>query len=421
MKTRLSLALLLILVSLIPASAAVVCTPLGTLTATLQLCKPAAGETSWDAAINNNATTIDGLFTGASLLKPLNGGLGLNTSTSTGVPSVNAGAWSVNAVTQNGTFVGGATGAITSTAAMTNGQLLIGSTGVAPVLATLTGTTNQVSVANAAGSVTLSTPQNIHTAATPTFSSLALTGLTANSFLFSGTAGLLTTTTAPTNGQLLIGSTGAAPVLAALTAGAGVTITNAAGSITIADNTTPGGAQSVFSLNNSAAYAAVTNTLTETAWNVGTEGKIPAGAINAAGHRFEMVFRGIYGSTNTDTITLRVKLCTQAWAAGACGGTTTVLAITGAIFPAAAVTNQGWQTKVDCNVFTSGVSGTVDCQGFTFLSLTGLTALQADDMVNTSTVTVNTTVDQYISTTAQWSAASASDTITLRNAGHKVY
>lgn len=43
--------------------------------------------------------------------------------------------------------------------------------------------------------------------------------------------------TALTNGQLLIGSTGAAPTVATLTAGTGITITNGAGSITIASNT----------------------------------------------------------------------------------------------------------------------------------------------------------------------------------------
>ena len=37
-----------------------------------------------------------------------------------------------------------------------------------------------------------------------------------------------------TNGQLLIGSTGVAPVASTLTAGTNVTITNGAGSITIA-------------------------------------------------------------------------------------------------------------------------------------------------------------------------------------------
>ena len=41
-----------------------------------------------------------------------------------------------------------------------------------------------------------------------------------------------------TNGQLHIGNTGAAPVAAALTAGGGITITNAAGAITVAQSST---------------------------------------------------------------------------------------------------------------------------------------------------------------------------------------
>jgi hypothetical protein len=67
-----------------------------------------------------------------------------------------------------------------------------------------------------------------------TIPALTVSGFTANSFLYSGTSGALTTTAAPTNGQLLIGSTGVAPALATLTAGTNVTITNGAGSITIA-------------------------------------------------------------------------------------------------------------------------------------------------------------------------------------------
>lgn len=43
-----------------------------------------------------------------------------------------------------------------------------------------------------------------------------------------------------TNGQLMIGSTGANPVAATITAGTNVTVTNAAGSITIAATNTPG-------------------------------------------------------------------------------------------------------------------------------------------------------------------------------------
>jgi len=51
----------------------------------------------------------------------------------------------------------------------TNGQIAIGSTSGAPVLGTLTGTTNQVNIANGSGSITLSLPQSIATTSTPTF------------------------------------------------------------------------------------------------------------------------------------------------------------------------------------------------------------------------------------------------------------
>ena len=54
--------------------------------------------------------------------------------------------------------------------------------------------------------------------------------------LGSGTAAI-TATAQPTDGQLLIGATGSDPSLATLTAGDGVTITNASGSITIAADT----------------------------------------------------------------------------------------------------------------------------------------------------------------------------------------
>lgn len=48
-----------------------------------------------------------------------------------------------------------------STAAPTNGQLLIGSTGAAPVAATLTGTANQIAITNGAGSITASLPNTL--------------------------------------------------------------------------------------------------------------------------------------------------------------------------------------------------------------------------------------------------------------------
>lgn len=65
---------------------------------------------------------------------------------------------------------------LASLGAATNGQIPIGSTAAAPVLATLTGTASQITVTNGAGTITLATPQNIHTAATPTFAGMTLTG-----------------------------------------------------------------------------------------------------------------------------------------------------------------------------------------------------------------------------------------------------
>lgn len=67
------------------------------------------------------------------------------------------------------------TAGVVSTQALTDGQLLIGSTGVAPVAASITGTTNRVSVTAGAGSITLSGPQDIDSTASPTFSALTIT------------------------------------------------------------------------------------------------------------------------------------------------------------------------------------------------------------------------------------------------------
>jgi hypothetical protein len=57
---------------------------------------------------------------------------------------------------------------------------------------------------------------------------------TANSVLLGNGTSAISALGAATNGQLVIGSTSVSPVLATLTAGAGVSITNGPGSITIA-------------------------------------------------------------------------------------------------------------------------------------------------------------------------------------------
>lgn len=88
------------------------------------------------------------------------------------------------------------------TVPMMAGQLLIGSNTGAPQAATLTGTTNQVIVANGDGAITLSLPQDIHTGATPTFAGATLNGLldvTTGGATILGTTSINASGTAATN------------------------------------------------------------------------------------------------------------------------------------------------------------------------------------------------------------------------------
>lgn len=99
----------------------------------------------------------------------------------------------------------------------------------------VSGDTDRIVVTSTvAGVVTLSGPQDINTTSSPTFVGATLSGLTANAAVYSGVGGAITSTAAPTNGQVLIGSTGAAPALGTLTGTANrVTVTNSAGGITL--------------------------------------------------------------------------------------------------------------------------------------------------------------------------------------------
>ena len=91
----------------------------------------------------------------------------------TDVPVADGGT-GASTLTDHGILLGSGTAAITPLGAATNGQLPIGSTGYDPVLAALTGTANQITVTNGAGSITLSGPQDLHTGASPTFAGLSL-------------------------------------------------------------------------------------------------------------------------------------------------------------------------------------------------------------------------------------------------------
>ncbi len=59
----------------------------------------------------------------------------------------------------------------------------------------ISGTTNQITVANSGSAITLSTPQDINDAANPTFAGMSLSGLTYKNIVFPNPGGVLTGTT----------------------------------------------------------------------------------------------------------------------------------------------------------------------------------------------------------------------------------
>lgn len=160
---------------------------------------------------------------------------GLNASWDGNTVAVNRGGTGATSFTAKGGLYGNNTGAIGATAALTDGMLMIGNSAGNPLAANLTGTSNQVNVANGNGSITLSLPQSIDAAASPTFAGVTLTGLTSGGILYGGGAGGIGATAVLTNGQLLIGDGAGAPTAATLTQASAnqVRVANAAGSITL--------------------------------------------------------------------------------------------------------------------------------------------------------------------------------------------
>ena len=116
---------------------------------------------------------------------------------------------------------------------LTNGQVLIGSTGAAAVPALLTGTTDQITVTAGAGSLTLATPQSIAATSSPTFAGLTVSGGTGNATLIL-TKDKVLSSVALGNGKILIGRDSNTPVAAGLTGTANqIIVTGGEGSITL--------------------------------------------------------------------------------------------------------------------------------------------------------------------------------------------
>jgi hypothetical protein len=131
----------------------------------------------------------------------------------------------------------------------TAGAILSGTVTANQVLLSGSSTTPAWSTATYPATTTIN--QLLYSSAANTIAGLA----TANSaHLVTTSTGVPVYTATMTNGQVVIGSTGATPTAATLTAGTGVTITNGAGSITIASSGTP---QSIVDQNSSSVTMAV--------------------------------------------------------------------------------------------------------------------------------------------------------------------
>lgn len=109
------------------------------------------------------------------------------------------------------------------------------------------------------------------------------TTLTNHGILLGNGTGAVTATAEPSNGQILIGSTGNAPVLANLTAGTGISITNAAGSVTIT-NISSGGSTPTSIVDESEDFIIAATTTTISSPNISPPGWLTIGPSIFGGH-----------------------------------------------------------------------------------------------------------------------------------------
>jgi len=158
-------------------------------------------------------TTVNGTTTPtitlAGTLAASKGGTGKDLSAASGIVAVLSGEFSAREIgngdiasnaeivrsklatgTAHAIVVNDGSGRLSSAAALSNGQLLIGSTGAAPVAATLSQGTG-VTVTNGAGSIQIGIGQSVATTDSPSFTGMTLSGMTTAGFVKNSTAGVL--------------------------------------------------------------------------------------------------------------------------------------------------------------------------------------------------------------------------------------
>lgn len=203
-----------------------------------------------------------------------NGGTGLASGTSGGIPyysSTNTLA-SSGALNAHGIVLGGGAGAApTATAALSNGQLLIGSTGADPVPASLTqGANAGVTISVGAGTLTLDTAQDIRATASPTFAGLSLSGGSFGSSTL--LAGSSDSTATPSGGTLRAAN------------GSGSNITGSNLTVAAGNGTGTGGSGSILFQTAAAGSTGSTANTLSTRMAIASGGNVGIGTTSPAGN-----------------------------------------------------------------------------------------------------------------------------------------
>lgn len=136
-----------------------------------------------------------------------------------------------------------------------------------------------------------------------------------------------------------------------------------------------------------------------------TTATIPAGQLKA-GHVLRIKALGIHSSTATPTGTLTLF-----------GGATSATTLaTSAANTYAGNTNAVWDAEIWLTILTTGASGTAEVHGVFDIQKNTANSQEAGmkNGANGTAVTIDTTVDNVLALAHQWSAASTSNTITMR-------
>jgi len=185
-------------------------------------------------------------------------------------------------------------GTLSGVGPLTNGQLVIGSTGAAPVAKTLTAGAG-ISITNSAGAISI--------AATP--------GGTTNAIQTRSSSGGFSSVGPLANGQLVIGSTGNAPVAGNIAAGSGIIVSNNPGGVTISAasaNSGPYREFGAFAPPNANTFTTIDSFagLVPTVTNVANVGLNYSTPITANNEVVPGAYRAVPTSSNW-TLTLRAK------------------------------------------------------------------------------------------------------------------